>query len=147
MRIKRKDRIEKLGRKFPTTFEEIEGDVDLGLKRGMQQNRLSLPDLKEPLCVNRPVGKDVDMIQTTEYTHDPTKLFKNISKVRTHGMCYKEIPFHTIPQGQLEVSQSWQELTPCELQRISAGPKHIDFETVVLRSRWPLVFSVVNDLS
>ena len=93
------------------------------------------------------MGPNMDTKQLTEYIHDPDKFFKNILKVRTTGMCYKEIPFHVTPKGQLEVAQSQTELSPTELQRISAGPKRINFDTVVLRSSWKKVFSVVNDLA
>jgi hypothetical protein len=51
--------------------------------------------------------------------------------VRTEGKKTKEIVFHEKPKGQLEIAHSNQELTATELGRISAGPKIINFGTVV----------------
>ena len=97
--MSRKDRIERMGKQVPKTLDEINDDVDLGMSRGLKQQRISLPNLKDPLAVNRPMGPNMDVKPLKEYTHDPDIFSKNVLKVRTTGMCYKEIPFHIRPRG------------------------------------------------
>jgi hypothetical protein len=60
---------------------------------------------------------------------------------------FTEVKFNTKPKTQTEVSECEMELSPGELERISAGPKMIDFDKMVVRSERSKVFSVVNDLS
>ena len=40
----------------PQTFEEIKGDIDLGMDFGLEPPQLTLPDQVDALYVEKPIG-------------------------------------------------------------------------------------------
>ena len=141
-------RLASLSQTLPRTLEEIKANTDFCLSTAPVPSKLlMLPPPRDPLYVEKPMGKyDTAPSAAQEYNHDPDKPIKNVLKRPIDRKRFEEIPFNERPQKQLEVNECAYALTPQDMHFISAGPKEINYEKMVIRAASAKWFSVVNDL-
>lgn len=141
-------RLAALSQSLPRTFEEIQKNTDFCLSSAPVSSKLlMLPPPRDPLYVEKPMGKyDTAASATQDYNHDPDKPIKNVLKRPIDRKRFEEIPFNERPQKQLEMRECTYSLTPMDMHFISAGPKEINYDKMVIRAESGKWFSVVNDL-
>lgn len=102
--------------------------VDLG------EPFVNLPSAKDPLWVNKAIGKYEPMseIKSEKFKPDPNKPIKR--------------KFHSKPTSHAEDRDVHMELTPEMLQKVFSGPKSIDFGHIYKKSKSSKYFSVKNEL-
>lgn len=142
----KKAALSKKNRSLPRTLEEIQKDPDLGMRNDIVKGKeLQLPQAADQLFVKKPIGIYEGGIGP-QHSYDPDRPHKNVFKRPVDRKKFEEIPFGKIPSKQVEVRECSKILTPEELQFISAGPKIIKFDRVVVCSTVSKWFSVSNDL-
>jgi len=141
-------RLAALSQSLPRTFEEIEKNTDFCLSTApLPSKLLMLPPPGDQLYVEKPMGKyDTAASAAQDYNHDPDKPIKNVLKRPIDRKRFEEIPFNERPQKQLEMRECTYSLTPMDMHFISAGPKEINYDKMVIRAESGKWFSVVNDL-
>lgn len=132
----------------PKTFEEIEKNTDFTLSSApIPTKMLMLPPPKDQLYVEKAMGKyDPRLLGAPAHVHDPNKPVKNVLKRPIDRKKFEEIAFSQKATTQAEVKDCLLSLSPADLSQISAGPKELNFEKVVIRAETGKWFSVFNDL-
>ena len=133
---------------LPKTFEEIEKNTDFTLSSApIPTKMLMLPPPKDQLYVEKAMGKyDPGLMGALTHVHDPNKPIKNVLKRPVDRKKFEEIAFSQKATTQAEVKDCLLPLNPADLSQISAGPKELNFEKVVIRAETGKWFSVFNDL-
>lgn len=95
------------GRLPPETWEEIEKDPGLGMDESYPEPKLELPDLVDPLYVEKPIDK-----------YEPSRM--NLARIRRDADSDRIIKrkWKAQPQTQAEVRDCSVELTGEQLQKI-----------------------------
>ena len=109
------------------------------VENGIEEPKVTLPDVKDSLFVTKPIDKYEPMKQALtldgkikEFKPDPNQIVKKkfSSEPKTHG----------------EIRDTSIELSSEMLQKIFAGPVVIDFGPVFVKSKMSKTFYVKNEL-
>lgn len=130
------------------TLKDYETNVDLTLHTAPPRSRhLQLPVSQDGLVVDKPIGKYDTINQKVQAAfHDPEKPVKNTYKRLSSHNVWEETPFFETPIRQQDIKECSAPLSPYDMRLISAGPRELKFDRIVIRSEVAKWFSVVNDL-
>ena len=129
-------------------LEDFKQNVDLTLHTAPPRSRhLQLPVSQDGLVVDKPIGKYDTINQRAQAaSHDPEKPVKNTYKRLSSHNTWEETPFYETPIRQQDIKECSMTLTPYDMRLISAGPRELKYDQIVIRSEVSKWFSVTNDL-
>lgn len=116
--------------------EEVPFDSEFWFRIGdeLPEPRLHIKEVKDPLYVEKPIGKYEPMSKNNVqvFNPDPKKLIKK--------------KFHSKPNSNAEDRDINLDLNSDMMQKIFTGPIHIDFGSLYVKSKEVRCFSIRNEL-